>query len=103
MKQAASKGNTGNFSEADGYQLAADMLREIQEHWGAREDGVPDKEIATLWKRDDSAILRRYLENVERSRSAALARGFFAVLTDYLGSDSPTDAGFYEKAAHQHG
>ena len=75
-----------NFTEADGHQLAADMLREIHAHWLARQQDVPDEQIRDLWRRDDSSILRRYLATVIEPRSAELEQGFFAVLTDYIGS-----------------
>ena len=82
---AVSKRNTNIFQATDGHQLAIDMLREIHEQWLAREDGVPDDQVGDLWRRDDSAVLRRYLKTVGASRSPALEAGFFAVLTDFIG------------------
>lgn len=92
-----------NFTEADGHQIAADMLREIKQHWLTREDGVPDDQVADLWRHDDSTILRRYLASVRRRCDRALERGFFAALTDYLGSESPPDPEFYEAEEARHG
>lgn len=92
-----------HFTEADGHQLAADMLRELRVHYLAREEGVTtDAEIEALWHRDDSAILRRYLSTVRRRRSPALEKGFLAVLTDQLGAaqDGAIDPDFYEEAGH---
>lgn len=80
------------FTEADGHQLAVDMLREIEAHYrkiGALIESWPDSrdnEIGDFWKQDKSEILRRYLGTVAAKGSPALEHGFFAVLTDYIGS-----------------
>jgi hypothetical protein len=73
-------------SESDGHQLAVDMLDEIAAHWTSRQEGVPADQIGTHWKRDDGAILRRYLGVLQSQNSESLQHGFFAVLTDYIGS-----------------
>lgn len=92
---------SGKLGEADGHQLAADMLREIQTHWEARQDGISDADLNGLWRRDDSEILRRYLNTVTSRNCPALEHGFFAVLTDFIGvsKDSTIEPKFYEKDA----
>lgn len=92
--------NSIPFTEQDGHQLAADMLREIRAHWDSRspEESVPDDQLADLWKHDDSKILRKYLAAVRQRRSAELEHGFFAVLTDFIGcsGESSPDPETYE-------
>lgn len=84
------------LKEGDGHQLAADMIRELRAHWQAREEGVPDDQIDALWQREDSRILRQYFEITGQPGNEAIARGFFAVLTDMLGNVDGTDPEFYE-------
>ena len=79
-------GKTIHLDEDDGYELAADLLREIEGHWNSRSDGVDDEELDDLWKHEESAILRRYLQMVGERHCPALEKGFFAVLTDFIGS-----------------
>lgn len=90
-----------SFTQEDGHQLAADMMREIHDHWRAREEGVvDDAELAMLWRRDNGAIVKLYFETVGARGSEDLARGFYAVLTDFIGccvDGSVVPPEFYEK------
>jgi hypothetical protein len=92
----------GDFTEADGRQLAIDMLRDLADEWEASDElleGVPDDEITETILRRDPAVLRRYLKVMRARRCAALERGFLAVLADMLGSNVAEDPGrlqFYE-------
>ncbi len=93
------------FSEADGHQLAADLLREMGADYARRADameaGAPDglsEEKFTLlckkfWSKHRSPILRRYLSMVSDRNSPELSHGFYAVLSDILGSYASADAG----------
>lgn len=74
------------FTEADGYRLAADLLRDVREHYLAREKGLSVEQVEGLWKQDNSDVIRRYLTVLSTKKSPALERGFFAVLTDFIGS-----------------
>lgn len=73
------------FSAADGHQLAADMLRDVYAGWQAHEKGIPDELLATHWRHADSAVLRRYLDTVKAKGCAELERGFYAVITHFIG------------------
>ena len=110
---AAKKRNTGasslesmadRFTEADGHQLAADMLRDVHDEWFNNEEyqaASPGAEWALL----KGEVLCRYLDTVRNSQSATLERGFYSVLTDYIGSCMDgvvPDADFYEKES-RHG
>ncbi len=81
-----------HFTEEDGHQLAADMLRELETHYHERGTLIEawpesmDSEIGDFWKKDKSEILRRYLATMGAKGSPALEHGFFAVLTDVLAS-----------------
>jgi hypothetical protein len=89
-----------NFTEADGHQLAADMLREVREEYFARErDDMTDAEISALWHTAEPEALARYMNTVRNSGSAALERGFYQVLTDVLGNDDVSpEPDFYERS-----
>jgi hypothetical protein len=77
-----------DFTEADGHQLLADMLREIHEDWLAQDEARTaelDDDTLGDWRKLDVAVLRRYIETVRRKRSTALARGFYAALYEFIG------------------
>ena len=78
------------LTEADGRQLAADMLKEM-ERIGFDElalDGAQYRE-----GRPQNDVLARYLAAARGS--ADIERGFLAVLTDVLGSAAEHDGGAY--------
>lgn len=83
------------FTEEDGHQLAVDLVREVEAHITHRRDHLRDVSDAEfertydsgeVWRNDESVVLRRYLATVRESGSAALEKGFLAVLTSHLGS-----------------
>lgn len=70
------------FTEADGRQLAVNMLLEIRDELGVDECVLdPDARDG----RPQSDVLARYLRTV-RDAGAAAEAGFVAVLTDFVGS-----------------
>lgn len=92
------------LTEADGYQLAADMLRDLHEEWLSDEEFQQTEEEGA-WRLLRGDTVRRYMETVSNSGSQALERGFYAVLTDFIGScvdGAVPDAEFYEKVV-RHG
>lgn len=86
---ATPKSSKPQFTEADGRQLAVDMLREIGDWWfnvsESMSEAQGEKDAMVPFLRRDPRILRRYIRTVEAKRSAALSRGFFTVVTEYIG------------------
>ena len=87
---------TDQFTEEDGHELAAYMMRDLAADYDSREDALdatpddmPEHEFSALceqnWKGNKSEIMLRYLAKVEAQGSQALKHGFFAALTDALG------------------
>lgn len=96
------------FTEADGRQLAADMLREIGARWLEGQGGLDanDRSINEQIINREPGALRRYLATVRDSGSEALERGFLCVLTDFIGSsvtEGVPDVALYEEDGHAHG
>lgn len=82
------------LTEADGRQLAVDMLREL-ESWDLKMgDGLippPGGEDSELDATEhglnqEPEIFRRYLAAVHRARSSGVERGFLCVLSEFIGS-----------------
>ena len=96
------KNERNTLTEADGRQLACDMLRDLADEWEANDqylEGVPDDQITETLLRRDPAVLRRYLKVLRAKRCPALEQGFLAVISDMLGSQIAEDRGrlgFYE-------
>jgi hypothetical protein len=89
---------TQQFTEADGHQLAADMLREVHDEW-LTDPWQADDGIAG-WRKAAPVVLPRYLMKVREASSPELERGFFAVLTDFIGGSLDgvvPEAQFYER------
>jgi len=88
------------LTEADGRQLAADLIRELGEHWKAIDlEAVPDDRIKETMLGMEPVILRRYLAVVQKRKNAALQRGFLSALSDFVGScvdGGVPDASYYE-------
>lgn len=82
------------FTEADGRQLAIDMLLEIRDELGVDECVLEDEGRDG---RQQSDVLARYLRAV-RDAGAAAEAGFIAVLTDFVGSafEAPSAPEDYE-------
>lgn len=83
------------FTEADGHQLAVDLLREVGHEWSTFEDSTSD-----AWKRQQVQVVARYLATLREHSSPELERGFCAVLTDYLGAcvnGGVPDPEYYER------
>ncbi len=102
-----------HFTEADGRQLAADMLRELGRDWETV--GLPDvpvgeisealiSEMCEAMIARDPDTLRRFLRVVQEKGSPALERGFLCALNDYLGSSMAggfkRDPSAYEERRH---
>lgn len=96
------------FTEEDGHQLAADLIRALEEQVAIGEEAAvaaaPNDEAASeavcaAWRNnvDGIKILRRHLATVRKARSPELERGFLAVLVDKIGAECPADVEFYER------
>jgi len=82
------------FTEADGRQLAVDMLRElaqwdrnVDERECAKMDADHEPDMREVKLCEDPEILRRYLATVQGTKSPALERGFLCMLTAALTSE----------------
>jgi len=93
------------FTEADGRQLAVNMLRELDHFETNDEDGPWPWSINAMYRPEDTPqdnVVLRYLDNIQQRGSEDLLMGFCAVLTDYLGSAGSAGGGgiadeaFYE-------
>jgi hypothetical protein len=90
-----------NFTEADGRQLAVDMIREL-DHFKINEDSLWLWSINAKYRPEDTPqdnVLLRYLDNIQQRGSRDLLMGFCAVITDYFGcagSAGVPDEAFYE-------
>lgn len=74
------------FTEADGRQLAVDMLRELGDQWiSADLEQVPDDQITETLINIEPTIVRRYVESALAS-DHSVQRGFLCVLSEYIGS-----------------
>lgn len=79
------RSDSDKLTEADGRQLAADMLRELGEQWNAFDlDGVPDADIREVMVNREPDTLRRYLATVRAKKSRALERGFLCALSEFI-------------------
>jgi hypothetical protein len=91
------------FTEADGRQLAVDMLRELREEWRSADlEGVLDEDIKETLIDAEPTTLRRYLTVVQQRKSAPLERGFLCVVSNYIaGATDGTipDPEYYEQAS----
>lgn len=93
------RSDSDKLTEADGRQLAADMLRELGEQWNAFDlEGVPDADIREVMLNREPDTLRRYLATVKSKKSQPLERGFLCALSESIGcsmgmSDELSDAG----------
>jgi hypothetical protein len=84
--------STTSFTEADGRQLAIDMLRELKgwaEQIDAREcekidQGGEMPDMREVMLGEEPEILRRYLAAIGRMQSPVLERGFLCVLSQSL-------------------
>lgn len=91
------------FTEEDGHQLAVDMLRDVRDEW------FNNEEFQKCDSRTDFLLLKgvalsRYLETIITADSPALQRGFYAVLTDYIGCCMDGSIPYperYEKATYR--
>ncbi len=83
------------FTQADGRQLAIDMLLEIRDELGV-DECVLDADARD--GRAQSDVLARYLRAV-RDAGASAEAGFVAVLTDFVGSafEATPDPEEYER------
>lgn len=91
------------LTEADGRQLAVDMLRDLGDRWNDQEgldaDGEPSEVTEALMNREPD-ILRRYLGQVHARNSPQVERGFLCVLSEYIGSaveGAPLDLDAYDQ------
>lgn len=80
-----------NFTEADGRQLAADMLRDIHQRYGENEERIVasfgDQEPPRMWPLlldQEPDVLRRYLGTVRRAKSRNLERGFLCAVSHFI-------------------
>jgi hypothetical protein len=87
---AANNRSTAEFTEADGRQLAVNMLCEL-EGWVRKvedrvvpSDGEDEPYMRDILLNEEPEILRRYLANMHRSGSTALERGFLCLLSHAL-------------------
>ena len=87
------------FTEADGRQLAIDMLLEIRDRVGVDECVLED---SVRDGRPQSDVLARYMRSVRDAGEAAEA-GFVAVLMDFVGSafEATPDPESYEEREGQ--
>ena len=84
--------STASLTEADGRQLAVDMLRELLTWTEQIDDRVAESigesnempDMRELMLSQDPEIMRRYLSTVAQSGSAELERGFLCVLSHSL-------------------
>jgi hypothetical protein len=84
------------YTQEDGHELAVKALREIQAHVAARWErenptppggaDIPENAPDDAWRTENGEILRRYISTLSEAQSLALARGFYAVLTETIGS-----------------
>jgi len=102
---AAESRNPARFTEADGRELAVNMLRELAE-WDGKvdervfesitdENNVPDMTDVLL--DEEPEILTRYLATVRRKKSAELERGFLCLLSHFLASAAAGESCLEEK------
>lgn len=93
-----------HFTEADGRQLAVDLIRELEQYQTDDEDGPWPWNIKAMHRpkgtQQDNVVLR-HLDTIQQSGSRSLLMGFCAVLTDYLGDahhgGGLANVAFYEK------
>lgn len=80
------------FSQADGRQLAVDLLYELiswVEEIDNREDakikaGEDEPNMQEVYLNEEPTILRRYIAIVQQSGDPELERGFFSILNHFL-------------------
>jgi hypothetical protein len=89
---AGNNRSTAEFTEADGRQLAVDMLRELRE-WTERvnerecdkmSDDEDEPDMREVILGEEPEIFRRYLATMQSKNSAALERGFLCVLSHFM-------------------
>jgi hypothetical protein len=90
-------------TEADGYKLVADMLRDVYAEWRHKQDGADYVFDEYDWMKRDWKVLPRYLAIVRDSGSAAFERGFIAALSEFMGSSPETWIGpeYYDNASER--